>query len=318
MRHLFIMDPVASIRIDKDSTFALMMEAQRRGHRVDIALVEGLFVHRGEAFAVARQAELAAVQGAHATLGPEADTSLDAYDIVWMRKDPPFHMGYVFNTYVLDLAEARGTLVVNAPAGLRHMNEKAWAMRFPDLVPESLVTQDMRRIRRFVESHDKAVVKPLDGNGGEGVFVVGREDPNIGVIIETATLQGSRKVLTQRYVPDIKAGDKRIILVDGEPVGAILRVPQGVDHRGNIHVGAAVIRAELTPRDREICRVIGPYLKAAAQVFVGIDVIGDWLTEVNVTSPTGIHEINAFEGICVEAMVLDAAIERCRVEGSAP
>lgn len=315
MRHLFIMDPVASIRIDKDSTFALMMEAQRRGHRVDIALVEGLFVHRGEAFAVARQAELAAVQGAHATLGPEADISLDTYDIVWMRKDPPFHMGYIFNTYVLDLAEARGRLVVNAPSGLRHMNEKAWAMRFPELVPESLVTQDMRRIRRFIESVDKAVVKPLDGNGGEGVFVVSQQDPNIGVIIETATLQGSRKVLAQRYVPDIKAGDKRIILVDGEPVGAILRVPQGVDHRGNIHVGAAVIRAELTARDREICAVIGPYLKAAAQVFVGIDVIGDWLTEVNVTSPTGIHEINAFEGIRVEAMVLDAAIARCRVEG---
>ncbi len=315
MRHLFIMDPVGSIRIDKDSTFALMMEAQRRGHRVDIALVDGLFVHRAEAFAVARQAELAPVQGEHAALGPEADTSLDAYDVVWMRKDPPFHMGYIFNTYVLDVAAARGTLVVNAPSGLRHMNEKAWAMRFPELVPESLITQDMRRIRRFVESQDKAVVKPLDGNGGEGVFVVGRDDPNIGVIIETATAQGSRKVLSQGYVPDIKAGDKRIILVDGEPVGAILRVPQGVDHRGNIHVGAAVIRAELTPRDREICAVIGPHLKAAGQIFVGIDVIGHWLTEVNVTSPTGIHEINAFEGIRVEAMVLDAAIARRGVGG---
>jgi glutathione synthase len=173
----------------------------------------------------------------------------------------------------------------------------------------------MARLRAFAEAHGKVVIKPLDGNGGEGVFVVRADDPNIGVIIETVTAHGQRKVLSQVYVPEIKAGDKRIILVDGEAVGAILRVPQGVDHRGNIHVGARVERAALTARDREICATIGPWLKEAGQVFVGIDVIGDFLTEVNVTSPTGIHEINAFEGISVEAMVLDAVARRLSAGG---
>ncbi len=315
MKHLFVMDPVETIRIDKDSTFALMYEAQRRGHGVAIALVEDLYLQRGESFAIVRDAELQRIQGQHARLAPPREASLDSFDIVWMRKDPPFHMGYIFNTYILDVAEARGVTVVNAPAGLRHMNEKAWAMRFPELVPESLITQNIARLRAFAENHGKVVVKPLDGNGGEGVFVLRSDDPNIGVILETATRHGSIKVLSQVYVPEIVQGDKRIILVDGVPVGAILRVPQGVDHRGNIHVGARVVRAQLTDRDRAICAVIGPWLAAAGQVFVGIDVIGDKLTEVNVTSPTGIHEINAFEGISVEALVLDAALAKVRPRG---
>ena len=305
-----MMDPVETIRIHQDSTFALMCEAQARGHEVFVALVADLFVSAGAAWARVQPARLQRIQGEHALLGEAVDMNLDDADVVWMRKDPPFHMGYIFNTYVLDLAEARGSLVVNAPAGLRNMNEKAWAMRFADLVPESLITQDMARLRAFADRHGKVVIKPLDGNGGAGVFVVHRDDPNIGVIIETATSQGITKVLSQVYVPEIKIGDKRIILVDGTPVGAILRVPQGVDHRGNIHVGARVIRAEITERDRVICDRIGPALRDAGQIFVGIDVIGSFLTEVNVTSPTGIHEINAFEGISVEALVLDAAEAR--------
>ncbi len=310
MKHLFVMDPVETIRIDRDSTFALMCEAERRGHTVAIAHVEDLWVDGGEAFARAKWSRFQRIQGAHVIGGEPVEVSLDGFDVIWMRKDPPFHMGYIFNTYVLDLAVARGRLVVNAPAGLRNMNEKAWAMRFPALTPRSLVTQSMPRLRAFAEAHGHVVIKPLDGNGGEGVFVVRRDDPNIGVIIEAVTQHGQRKVLSQTYVPEIREGDKRIILVDGEPVGAILRVPQGVDHRGNIHVGAKVVRAELTERDREICDAIGPALREAGQVFVGIDVIGRYLTEVNVTSPTGIHEINAFEGISVEAMVVDAVERR--------
>ncbi|MFO0744878.1 MAG: glutathione synthase [Myxococcota bacterium] len=310
MKHLFVMDPIESIRIDKDSTFALMCEAQRRGHEVAYALVPDLYLRKGVARAVARDAKLQRIQGAHAELGAPVDRALEEWDVVWMRKDPPFHMGYIVNTYLLDIAKARGALVVNGPAGLRDMNEKAWAMRFPELVPESLLTQDERRIRAFADELGAIVVKPLDGNGGEGVFVVRRDDPNIGVIIETSTQHGARKVLAQRYLPEAKDGDKRIILVDGEPVGAVLRVPQGVDHRGNIHVGAQVQKVGLTARERDLCAVIGPYLKAADQVFVGIDVIGGWLTEVNVTSPTGIHEIDAFDGVQVEALVLDAVERR--------
>jgi len=310
MRHLFLMDPLETVRVDKDSTFAIMVEAQRRGHAVDYALVPDLYLREGVTRARCHAVTLGPEQGRHFTLGARRDEALEAWDVVWMRKDPPFHMGYIANTYLLDVAEARGACVVNAPAGLRNMNEKAWAMRFPELVPTSLLTQDIGLMRAFIEELGHAVVKPLDGNGGEGVFVVRRDDPNIGVILETSTQHGQRKVLTQRYIPEIKAGDKRIILVEGEPVGAILRVPQGVDHRGNIHVGAAVRPTTLTARERHMCATIGPWLAEAGQVFVGIDVIGDHLTEVNVTSPTGIHEIRAFDGVDIAALLVDAAERR--------
>lgn len=308
--HLFLMDPIDTVAVDKDSTFALMLEAQARGHRILYALVTDLYLRAGEVRVLAQTAKVQPIQGHHAELGAAEDISLDAVDVVWMRKDPPFHMGYIFNTYLLDIAEARGTLVLNAPKGLRDMNEKAWAMRFPEIVPESLITQDLKRIRKFAEELGAIVVKPLDGNGGEGVFIVKADDPNIGVILEASTQHGHRKVLAQRYLPAAKEGDKRVILVEGEPVGAILRVPQGVDHRGNIHVGAIVVPCGLTPREEMICRILGPYLKEAGQVFVGIDLIGETLTEVNVTSPTGIHEVKHFHAVDVAALVIDAAIAR--------
>lgn len=310
-RHLFVMDPIESVLVDKDSTFALMLEAQRRGHEVLYTLVSDLYTRQGRAYCLGRSAKVKSVQGKHAVLGELSPIDLGQTDVVWMRKDPPFNMDYIFNTYVLDLAETSGrTLVVNGPEGLRSMNEKAWAMRFEELVPASLISQDMSQIRAFVDELGHAVVKPLDGNGGEGVFVVRDDDPNIGVIIEKSTQHGRIKVLTQRYLPEAKHGDKRIILVDGEPVGGILRVPQGVDHRGNIHVGASVIKGDLTPRDREICRQLAPHLTAERQIFVGIDVIGGYLTEVNVTSPTGIHEIDAYYELSVAGLLLDAVDRR--------
>ena len=226
-------------------------------------------------------------------------------DVVWMRKDPPFDMAYIFTTYLLDIA-ARDALVVNAPAGLRSFNEKAWTLHFPDLVPPSLVTCSTERLRAMMDELGPIVVKPLDGNGGEGVFIVRPEDPNQGVILETSTRHGGRVILAQTYLPEAAEGDKRIILVDGEPIGACLRVPSGIDHRGNIHVGARVEPCELTARDLEICQAIGPALRDAGQIFVGIDVIGDYLTEVNVTSPTCIHEINAFDAVSIDGLILDA------------
>ncbi len=234
---------------------------------------------------------------------------LSDLDVVWMRKDPPFDMAYIFTTYLLDLAEP-GALVVNAPDGLRSFNEKAWTLRFPELVPRSLVTRSQDRLRTMTEEIGPIVVKPLDGNGGEGVFIVRPDDPNLGVILETATRHESRVILAQRYLAEARDGDKRIILVDGEPVGACLRIPTGVDHRANIHVGARVIPCELSERDLEICAKIGPALREAGQVFVGIDVIGDYLTEVNVTSPTCIHEINRFDGVQIEQLILDAVDRR--------
>lgn len=309
LRHVFIMDPIAGIRIDKDSTFALMYQAQDRGHQVLYAEPSDLYVDRGQVKIVARTAALQRVQGAHASLGPPKDLCLADVDVVWMRKDPPFDIAYVFAAQLLDLV-AKKTLVVNHPKGLLTMGEKVWAMNHPQLVPETLVTQDMARVRAMAEELGRIVVKPLDGNGGEGVFVLGKDDPNIGVILEMSTRHGSRQVMAQRYLPDAKRGDKRIILIEGQPVGAILRVPQGVDHRGNMHAGATVEKTGLTARDKEICDAIGPELYEMGQIFVGIDVIGEHLTEVNVTSPTGIHEINAFDDVCLEAQVLDAVQAR--------
>ena len=309
MKHLFLMDPIEGIRVDLDSTFALMLEAQRRGHELVYATVDELYGEAGCAWANAHTVTVQPTQGAHATLGPAKEVKLSDHDVVWMRKDPPFNMGYIFNTYLLDLAQS-GALVVNAPDGLRAFNEKAWTLQFPDLVPPSLITRSQRRLRAMMEEIGPIVVKPLDGNGGEGVFIVRPDDPNVGVILETSTQHEGRVILAQRYLPEAKEGDKRIILVDGEAVGACLRIPDGVDHRGNIHVGARVAPCTMSERDLEICAAIGPALKEAGQIFVGIDVIGRYLTEVNVTSPTCIHEINQFDGICIEGLILDAVERR--------
>ena len=303
------MDPIEAIRIDLDSTFALMMAAQKRGHEVSYAPVDQLYAEAGVAWASAHRVHLQKVQGQHARLEAAEERTMHSHDVVWMRKDPPFNMDYIFNTYLLDLAE-KGAIVVNAPEGLRAFNEKAWTLGFPELVPPSLVTRSKARLRAMLEDIGPIVVKPLDGNGGEGVFIIQPDDPNLGVILETSTQHESRLILAQRYLPEAKEGDKRIILVDGEAVGACLRVPQGVDHRGNIHAGARVQPATLSERDIQICQAIGPALRDAGQIFVGIDVIGGFLTEVNVTSPTCIHEINHFDGICIEDMILDAVEKR--------
>ena len=308
MQSLFVMDPLHRIQVSGDSTYMLMRELTDRNIPVWMCTPGELDARDGRGFARATRV-LTTREAPHFEIVGTEELELGAFDVVWMRKDPPFNMDYIFSTYLLDLA-ARETLVVNAPEGLRSMNEKAWCLHFPDLVPPSLVTEDMDRLRSFCEEMEIAVVKPLDGNGGAGVFVVRADDPNIGVILEMSTSHGRTKVLAQRYLREATSGDKRIILVDGELVGACLRVPTGVDHRGNIHVGARCEATTLTAREREICAKIGPALKEAGQIFVGIDVIGDWLTEVNVTSPTCIHEINTLDGIRVDQLILDAVERR--------
>ena len=242
--------------------------------------------------------------------GDWAERSLGDFDVVWMRKDPPFDMTYIFTTYLLDLVPPR-TLVLNHPAGLRSRNEKLFAAAFVDLTPPTLISRDARRILAFTEAlPGRVVLKPWDGNGGRGVLVSQRGDPNLRSMVELLTDNGRSFILAQQHLPEIAEGDKRIILVDGEPGGAVLRVPGHGDHRGNLHVGATAHPTTLTPRELEICARIGPTLRREGLVFVGIDVIGGCLTEINVTSPTGIQEVNRFDGVALEARIVDAALSR--------
>ena len=309
MRFLFVMDPMGSIRIDRDSTYALMLEAQARGHEVLYCLVGDLRLEHGVPFATVRRCTLFVVQGEHFTFGEPFARPLRALDAVFMRKDPPFNMEYIFATYLLEAAEP-DALVVNRAASIRSHNEKLYALAFPEFCPTSIVTSDASQIRRFqTELCDTIVVKPLDGNGGEGIFIVREGDPNRNVIIEMSTRHGARPVLAQRYLPQAKQGDKRVLIVDGEFVGAVLRVPGGDDPRGNIHVGATVHKTSLTAREEAMMAALGPRLRADGHIFVGIDVIREHLTEVNVRSPTGIHEARALDGVHVDRKVIDA-VER--------
>ncbi|MFM7144387.1 MAG: glutathione synthase [Alphaproteobacteria bacterium] len=302
----FVMDPLPRIAIDKDTTFVFMLEAQARGHESHYLDPRHLASLRGVPEALLQQVEVRRREGDHFTLGPARRAPVDELDVVFLRKDPPFDMAFFFDTHVASLIDARRTLVLNDPRGLREANEKLYALHFRDVVPESLVASDPRRLKDFLdELGGEMIVKPLDGCGGAGIFHVHRRDRNLNSILEFATADGSRRVMAQRYLPDVRAGDKRIVLVDGEPMGAVLRVPTEEEHRSNLHVGGTARRADLTPRDLEICRAVAPRLRADGLVFVGLDVIGDWLTEVNVTSPTGVQEINALSGTKIESRMID-------------
>lgn len=314
MRLAFVMDPIERILPDKDTTFMFMLDAGRRGHEVYYLRIDDLFIERTVPHGRARRAEVRRPTDAdpgHHSLYEERVTRLDWFDAVLMRKDPPFDLQFFFATHVLSLIDPARTLVVNAPRGLRDANEKLYALNFPDVIPDSLVTADMARLKAFmVELGGEMIVKPLDGAGGSGVFHLQGGDRNINAILEAATLDGRRSIMAQRYLPEIRQGDKRIIVLDGEPLGAVLRVPREDETRGNIHVGGAVVKAPLTARDRQICARLAPRLREDGLWFVGLDVIGDWLTEVNVTSPTGIQEINALDGVTLERPVLDFIEQR--------
>ncbi len=300
-----VMDPVENINIDKDTTFVLMLEAQRRGHELYFMEVDDLFARGGATHGRYRRLELARATP-HSKLAEFATGSLADFDTVWMRKDPPFDMRFFFATHLLSLINENECFVMNNPKGLREANEKLYAMRFPEQIPQTLVSSNMERLRSFMdELGGELIVKPLDGCGGSGVFYLNGQDRNTNSILEAATDNGRRLVMGQRYLPEIRQGDKRIIVLNGEPLGAVLRVPLETETRGNIHVGGQCVKSELTERDREICAALAPLLRADGLYFAGLDVIGNFLTEVNVTSPTGIQEINSLDGVRLESQVID-------------
>jgi glutathione synthase len=300
-----VMDPVDKINIDKDTTFVLMLEAQRRGHEIYFMELDDLFVRGGTPCGRYRRLELARATP-HYQLGEQTTGALEEFDSIWMRKDPPFDLKFFFATHLLSLVDPSKCFVMNSPKGLREANEKLYALRFPEQIPQTLVTSDMTRLRAFmIELGGEMIIKPLDGCGGSGVFYLNEQDRNTNSILELATDTGRRLVMGQRYLPEIRQGDKRIIVVDGEPLGAVLRVPLESETRGNIHVGGQCVKTEVAARDREICAALAPLLRADGLYFVGLDVIGSFLTEVNVTSPTGIQEINALDHVCLESNVVD-------------
>lgn len=311
-----IMDPVEKIHIDKDTTFVLMLEAQQRGYEVYYMELHDLFIRGGTPHARYRRVELARARP-HYHIGEFGTGALDGFDSVWMRKDPPFDIKFFFATHLLSLIDETKCFLFNHPRGLREANEKLYALRFPEQIPQTLVASEMERLKEFMEElGGEMIIKPLDGCGGSGVYYLQTQDRNTNSILEVATDNGRRLVMAQRYLPEIREGDKRIIVLDGEPLGAVLRVPLEWETRGNIHVGGQCVKTEVTLRDREICAALAPSLQADGLYFVGLDVIGNYLTEVNVTSPTGIQEVNSLNGVRLESQVIDF-VER-RVESLTP
>ncbi|MBP0462505.1 glutathione synthase [Roseomonas sp. PWR1] len=300
------MDPIESINIDGDSTFALMLEAQARGHRLWHYHVRDLALRGGRVTAWAKPIEVRREHGRHFTLGAEEELDLgEGADVVLMRQDPPFDMAYITATHILEHIHPR-TLVVNDPAQVRNAPEKLFVTHFPELMPVTMVTADRRRIAQFRSEHGDIIIKPLFGNGGAGVFHLRPDDPNMNSLVEMFTERSREPLMIQKYVPAVREGDKRIILVDGVAMGAINRVPAAGEARSNMHVGGRPEPTTLTDREREICAAIGPELKKRGMIFVGIDVIGGYLTEINVTSPTGLQEIARFDGVHLERAIWDA------------
>jgi glutathione synthase len=305
MRFLFVMDPPARIGIRTDTTFVIMLEAQARGHEVLHCEASDLGLEHDAPVAVARPARLQRVEGAALLLGEPKTVSFGDCDAVWMRKDPPYDLEYFFATLLLERARGK-TLVVNDPRGLRDANEKLYSMNLPQYIPPTILTRSAARLRAFLdEQGGEMIVKPLDGAGGRGVFHCKAGDRNVPSILEMSTDFGAKWVIGQRYLPAARHGDKRILLLDGEVIGAVLRVPREDETRGNLHVGGRAERTVLDAREREICAALGPLLRRDGLWFVGIDIIGGMLTEVNVTSPTGVQEVNALEDKKLEGVIVD-------------
>lgn len=299
------MDPIESINIDADSTFMLALEAQARGHALFHYLPSDLAFRDGRLYARARPLEVRREKGNHFTFGTAESIDLSTVDVVLMRQDPPFDMAYITSTHLLEHIHPR-TLVVNDPIQVRNAPEKLFVTHFDGLLPPTLITSNREEIDNFRHEHKDIIVKPLFGNGGADVFHITPEDENLGALIEMFTQKYREPIIIQRYLPEVRQGDKRIIIVDGVPAGGVSRIPAVGDARANFHAGGAAGKTTLTNREREICEAIGPALVERGLVFVGIDVIGDYLTEINVTSPTGIQEINALDGIHIEKLLWDA------------
>ena len=305
------MDPISSIAPQKDSTLALLREAQRRSIALFHLTLNDIDIRDGRAFGQAAPLAVTDDDADWFRLEPPRELPLGELDMLFMRKDPPFNAEYVFATYVLQRAQAEGALVVNDPQALRDVNEKAFVAWFPDLTPPAVITRSIDRMRDFLDEHGHIVVKPLDMMGGHSIFGLERTDKNLAVILETITAGESRFAVAQRYLPEIVAGDRRILLIDGRAVSpALNRVPRGDENRANLMAGARAEVCELTRRDKEICERVGAELAVRGVAFAGIDIIGDYLTEVNVTSPTGIREIQKLAGVDAAALLFDHLLER--------
>ena len=312
MRFALILDPVEHIKTYKDSSFALLREAAKRGHALFVLQQGDVILQSGTVVGYARHLQMRPQEQPWYVLSEPSAEPLSAFDAVLMRKDPPFDMEYVFSTYLLELAESQGARIFNKPASIRDYNEKLAIAKFPQFMAPTLVTRQPELIRDFIQEHHDVIVKPLDGMGGAGVFRIIDSDPNLNVILETSTALGQRTIMAQRFIPEIAQGDKRILIVNGEAAPfALARIPKAGETRGNLAAGGKGVAQALTAHDREIVATLGPVLKAAGLFLVGLDVIGDYLTEVNVTSPTGMQEITAQSGFDVAGMVLDALERVC-------
>jgi len=301
----FQMDPIDAIDIDADSSFRIAEEAQARGHSLFYYTPDTLAYQEGRVTARGWPLQVRRIRGDHFTLGAEAEIDLADMDVVWLRQDPPFDMGYITTTHILDRIHPE-TLVVNDPFWVRNYPEKLLVLDFPDLTPPTTVARDLDTIKAFKSRHGDIILKPLYGNGGAGVFRLPPDDRNLNSLHELFASINREPLIAQKFLPDVAAGDKRIILVDGEAVGGINRVPAKGETRSNMHVGGRPEKVALTPRDLEICARIGPLLRERGQVFVGIDVIGGWLTEINLTSPTGIQELERFDGVNIAEKIWTA------------
>ena len=308
VRLVVVMDPIEAIKPAKDSTLAILLAAQARGWQIFYAEQKDLWLRDGIAWGRLAPLQVFDDLAAWFVRGAAQSAKLGEFDVILMRKDPPFDTEYIYTTYILDRAQGQGALVCNRPQGLRDMNEKVYTAWFPECCAPTLISRDMHDMSEFLREHGKAVCKPLDGMGGKSIFVLEQGDKNRNVVFESLTGYGSRYAIVQRYLPEIvTAGDCRVILVDGEPVPFVLkRVPTAEDHRGNLAAGARAESRPLNERDRWLCSQIGPTLKAAGMMFVGLDVIGDYVTEINVTSPTGIRELNKKHDVDIGTMLVEA------------
>jgi len=311
MKIAFQMDPIEDVDINADSTFRLAEEAQNRGHDLYVYTPKDLTFNKGKVAAKVRSINLKRKIGDHVNFGAVELLELSEFSVIWLRQDPPFDMGYITNTHLLDLV-GKETLIVNNPFWVRNLPEKLLVLEFPDLTPNTMISRDLDEIKEFKREFKDIIVKPLYGNGGAGVFRLKEDDKNLTSLHELFSSLSSEPLIAQAFLPDVKNGDKRIILVDGNPVGAINRVPKAGQIRSNMHVGGKAEPAKLSQRDREICSAIGPTLKSKGQIFVGIDIIGDYLTEINVTSPTGIQELERFDNLNIAEMIWQAVEEKLK------
>lgn len=308
-----VMDPIKSINIKKDSSFAMLLAAQEKGWQLFYMELSDLYLQQGEARARMFEIRVQRDMDQWFELVSEQDMALAELHTLFMRKDPPVDAEFIYATHILERAEQSGCLVVNRPQSLRDCNEKLYATAFPQCCPPVLVSRDQDRLRDFLVTHQEVIYKPLDGMGGASIFRVKLGDPNLGVILETLTQHGNKQIMVQRYLPEIKAGDKRILLIDGEPVPyALARIPSEGEHRGNLAAGGSGVVQALSDRDRWICEQIKQDLKRRGLIFVGIDVIGEYLTEINVTSPTCIQEIDAAQDTQIASRLMDVVENKLR------